>query len=951
MNFFCAPVIALLLCTLSCSAQDAIFKNYNEQNGLPSSEVYHLFEDHDGFIWFATDNGVVRFDGGEFKLFDKSNGLADAVVFSISEDPHQNLWFRTFAGVTSTYSNGKMTPYKYNNLLKLMRGGLGFNGLFADSIGQVYVSTTQYGFFKITADGALRALDTPGSAASIIRVTDKDYLVGYIGSLTNHVGRVLMNGKSYSLVVRTDEPGQILCKRWRNNMYFSIRNGIFKLTGDEAKLVFVTKEPIISLSIDKEDNLWVGFLAAGVKRFSEGTFLHPWDMPLLKNRSVTSVLQHSDGSYWIATLEKGVYNIPNPKIARYSLSVDSKTNFTIATEKNVFVGYYNGVLTCLNKQTKKEDWSINLRKPIVAGVFLKEKNLLWVATSTYSVLLNNRGGIEVEHPFVPGKVNFFNVKKLFRTADRIWGVSGLGALEFDLDGKFIAVHEIPFWSRNILVNGDDIYLAGITGLHKTDKTFQKVEEIKEFMNDKVSDLALLPDHRILVSTAGSGFKIIDGQKIKSFSKKSGLIFENIYSTAVDHRSLWLATEKGLLKVDLVKLLNTGVFNYEQLDRNSGLSSNKLNSILRGGDETWCFHNDGFSVFRDREFHFANQHPIPRLNSVSVNSKPVDSLQLLDLSFRDNNIEFDFGFQSYDNRNIFLRHRAKASDHWNYTEDFIVNYHAMAPGDYGFEVEYSTDRAHWKRITFPGRVVIRPVWWETIYFRLVIMLVTAMIIFIYFRSKYQARLLQLELADKLKAEKERIAQDLHDNIGSKLVSLSLGLNNVVKEYEIAPHTAEMIYTNVNTTVLELRDTIWAIQKEGITISEFCDKIKNLVWRLRQNNGSVQYDLQIRTEKEGHVLKPTQAINLYRIVQESIANSQKHSGASEVVILICQTLSDDYLTIKVEDNGKGFVFKGSMSSESYGLKNMEARASEVNASLEIQSKVGEGTRVLTSLRLSG
>jgi signal transduction histidine kinase len=174
---------------------------------------------------------------------------------------------------------------------------------------------------------------------------------------------------------------------------------------------------------------------------------------------------------------------------------------------------------------------------------------------------------------------------------------------------------------------------------------------------------------------------------------------------------------------------------------------------------------------------------------------------------------------------------------------------------------------------------------------------------------------------------------------------------VKEYEIAPDTAEMIYTNVNTTVLELRDTIWAIQKEGITIAEFCDKIKNLVWRLRQNNGSVQYDLQISTEEEDYVLKPTQAINLYRIVQEAIANSQKHSGASSVIVQISQAMHVSRFFVKVEDNGKGFALDHSRSDESYGLKNMKARATEVNASFEIQSNVGEGTRVLTCLPLSG
>jgi signal transduction histidine kinase len=929
-----------------------MFKNYNEQNGLPSSEVYYVFEDHNGFIWFATDNGVVRFDGGEFKLFNKSNGLADAVVFSISEDPHQNLWFRTFAGVASTYANGRMTPYKYNNLLKLMRGSIGFNGLFADSLGQVYVSTTQYGFFKITADGALKSLIIPRAAISIRQVTKKNFLIGYIGSRSYLLDRIIYEGKTFVPQVPYGEgvveSGLTLCTPWRNSMYVALNRYVYKLTDGVAKIAFTTKEPIISLSVDKDDNFWIGMMAGGAQRFSNDDFLRPWEMPILEGKSVTSVLQDNEGSYWISTLEKGVYNFPNPKIAQHNISIDSKTNFVLANDKSVFAGFYNGVLISLDRKSKKENWSINLHKPIVAGIFLKEKNLLWVATSISSFLIDDKGKIFKAYTVHHGEVNYFVSKKFFRTENRIWGMNGLGALEFDKNGEFLALHSLPFWCRNIFVKGNDIYLAGITGLHKTDKTFQKFEEIKDFANDKVSDLALLRGNRILVSTVGNGFKIISDNTIQSFSKANGLIFENIYSTALDH-FLWLATEKGLLKVDLDLLLDNGVVRYEHLDRNSGLTSNKVNFVLRNEEETWCVYNNGFSVFKDHEFHFANQHPIPRLNSVTVNSNVVDSSRLLDLSFRDNNIAFDFGFQSFDNRNIFLRHRARASNPWNYTEDFIINYHALAPGKYQFEVEYSTDRVNWRKIIFPNHVVIRPVWWETIYFRLSVMLVTALIFFIYFRSKYQARLLQLALAEKLKMEKERIAQDLHDNIGSKLVSLSLGLNNVVKEYEIAPETAEMIYSNVNTTVLELRDTIWAIQKEGVMLAEFCDKIKNLVWRLRQNKGTVHYDLQIKIEKEEQVLTPSQAINLYRIVQESIANSQKHSGASAVVIEIGQDLASDRLAIKIEDNGRGFVVKNSGSDESYGLKNMKARAAEVNASFEILSNPGEGTRVLATLTI--
>jgi nitrate/nitrite-specific signal transduction histidine kinase len=78
-------------------------------------------------------------------------------------------------------------------------------------------------------------------------------------------------------------------------------------------------------------------------------------------------------------------------------------------------------------------------------------------------------------------------------------------------------------------------------------------------------------------------------------------------------------------------------------------------------------------------------------------------------------------------------------------------------------------------------------------------------------------------------------------------------------------------------------------------------------------------------------------------------QMFSGAGAVVIEDCQDITFDHLSIKIEDNGKGFSIKNSGSEESYGLKNMKTRAAEVNASFEIHSNVGSGTRVVATLRL--
>jgi ligand-binding sensor domain-containing protein len=89
-------IILLITCNLSLQSQTPAFINFNESNGLPSNESYYVLQDHKGFIWITTDNGVVKFDGMDFTLFNKQNGLADNVNFSIHEDKHSRLWFRSY---------------------------------------------------------------------------------------------------------------------------------------------------------------------------------------------------------------------------------------------------------------------------------------------------------------------------------------------------------------------------------------------------------------------------------------------------------------------------------------------------------------------------------------------------------------------------------------------------------------------------------------------------------------------------------------------------------------------------------------------------------------------------------------------------------------------------------------------------------------------------------------
>jgi signal transduction histidine kinase/ligand-binding sensor domain-containing protein len=942
----------LLLClakVLPGMAQDIAYKNYHEQNGLPSSEVYSVFQDSNGLIWFTTDNGIVRFDGEELKVFNRSDGLSDPVIFSVFEDAHNNLWFRSFSGAAFIYREGRIKPYAFNARLKALVNKSPNSSLAIDSAGRMYVGVIGRGLFTIDTEGSVDTMEVTRSSLCLRSVTTNAFIAGSDSSFYDPKIFFTIDNKRYP-VSFSSAKGVFICFRYCGNvLYVSTGRHLFRCDRDNLKLLYTSSAPIISLSADRDNMLWVGFQNHGVKRFVNDLPDASWHMPLLRHRSVTGVLQDNEGGFWFSTLDRGVYYVPNLAVQNFSLPAESKINAVLEGAESIFIAYNHGILSCLDKKTNKEKWSVNVHEPIMSGLWEGKQDRVWISGPSKSLILDAQGKIVREHAYAFGARNFVGINKLVRNRNAVWGVNVYGVYKLNLKGDLLYKKKLDLWCRNILIDGGVAYLAGVTGLYRSDTSLTAIEKIDAFDNDKISGITRLPGDRILVTTIGNGFKIMQGEKVTAYGKEQGLVFENIYSVAVDS-ALWLGTEKGLLKVDLKSLLTREVVDYEMLNRNTGLLSSKVNFMARDNKVTWCFFNDGYSVVDMRAVHFANRHPIPRLKQTRINNTVTSPDRIGELSHQENTIGFTYGFLAFNNREIYLRHRlANTGKPWHYTQNLLIDYHALAPGNYAFSMEYSTDRLTWQTAGPPIAVHIRPAWWETTYFRLGVIVLLSLGFFVYFRARYKSRLLQLELENKLRSEKERIARDLHDNIGSKLVLLSLGFDQVVKQYAIESSVAEPILSNVSTTMSELRDTIWAIQKEGISIAEFCDKLRNHVWRLRQSAGTVHYELHTDIQHEHHMLTPTQAINLYRIVQEAIANSQRHSGGDRIAMRVWCSTDGHTFCISIEDNGKGFDVQN-MDGESHrGLRNMHSRASEICASFQLATRPGEGTHIEMALPL--
>lgn len=197
--------------------------------------------------------------------------------------------------------------------------------------------------------------------------------------------------------------------------------------------------------------------------------------------------------------------------------------------------------------------------------------------------------------------------------------------------------------------------------------------------------------------------------------------------------------------------------------------------------------------------------------------------------------------------------------------------------------------------------------------------------------------ELSALNQLQREKERISRDLHDNVGGQLSFVLYSLDGINEEN--TKKREELTYSineSIRSVINNLRETIWAINDEELTLNDLSDKLKIYTRNMFKNTSTkVVFSEQI---ENNYKLKSLVGLNLYRICQEIINNSFKYAQATEISISIKSTNNKTYIIIK--DNGVGFDINNN-SSNGFGLSNIKNRSIETEIELTLTSIIGIGT----------
>ena len=220
--------------------------------------------------------------------------------------------------------------------------------------------------------------------------------------------------------------------------------------------------------------------------------------------------------------------------------------------------------------------------------------------------------------------------------------------------------------------------------------------------------------------------------------------------------------------------------------------------------------------------------------------------------------------------------------------------------------------------------------------------------LYKENELKDALIKIETQNKLQEQRLRISRDLHDNIGAQLTFIISSIDNLKYGFEIEDEKLRRKLDGISeftsSTIYELRDTIWAMNKNEITFEDLQTRISNYIDKAHVFEDKINFTYNVAKNVDlNRKFSSVEGMNIHRVIQESIHNSLKHAKPSQIHVEVAQNLHN--LQIIISDNGSGFDIKSSVKGN--GLINMQKRINEIGGELEIISKPKNGTQVVITL----
>lgn len=203
--------------------------------------------------------------------------------------------------------------------------------------------------------------------------------------------------------------------------------------------------------------------------------------------------------------------------------------------------------------------------------------------------------------------------------------------------------------------------------------------------------------------------------------------------------------------------------------------------------------------------------------------------------------------------------------------------------------------------------------------------------------------KIETQNKLQEQRLQISRDLHDNIGSQLTFIISSVDNIKYAFEIQNSKLDNKLSSISnfakSTIIELRDTIWAMNNSEITFEDLQTRIHNFVEKAKEAKQEIEFEFTIEESLLGAKFTSIEGMNIYRTIQEAVNNSIKYADAKNIKIGIKHKKND--IVMMISDDGKGFD-EGKIELGN-GINNMKKRIADCGGNIIFNTKQEEGTQI--------
>lgn len=928
-------------------AQHYQFKKYKVEDGMVSNETYAIIQDSKKQIWVSTVSGISCFNGKTFKNYTTEDGLASNAVFSLFEDSKGRIWVGSLKGI-SIIENGKISIPKNMDFSSLGSA----NSFLEAEDGTIYIFFLRGIVSFKTGKWKIVMRDTgENSASSFQMATWYDSNTIYITSIRKSIFKLTLNPFKLENIYTEKEGINNICYSIvvdkEKNIWVGAYGGLYKIV--KGNITYYNFNPeefdinrVYDIYEENENELFLSFEGNGFGIFNKATGKIKIYNELngLPSKYIYRTIKDTEGNHWMTSYGEGLIRFRDTSFKIYDQERGLPTNNVndLAEWKNETIMATDSGAIAIN--SKKEIRHLTKKEPIT-NLFVTPENTLLIASKTKVLEFSENAPSKLVDEGV------YNLLYKDKKATYLFETDRIKVLTKDSTYFVKSKRAIDF--KPI---GDRYILCKIAGLFQFNgTTIDTIPGLSYIDHHDFRSMDVINEHELI---AGSEKKLYhiklqnDGFKIQVFEMSRFPLLKNFRALKVDGKNLWLAGRDVFYKINLELLLSKDSISEKHYNTIPHFLENDIdfNSLLITKNKTIMASSlSGVLAFKEQDFISNTRAPELLLSDIRLFAEPFnDSLYKsskgIVLPYQKNYLSFSLEAVTFTNpENVHYSYRMKGlrdRDDWSPpTKDSRVVFSYLPPGDYTFEFTADNGNGIWQDQPYQYSFKIKLPFWKTAIFWILLILFVSISVLLYilYKNKASQKRNEAYTHNLLKAQEDeriRVARELHDSVGQKLMLLTK------KTKTIGNSEMESLAGN---TLEELRSISRGLHPANLEKLGATAAIRTLIDEVDANT-DIFFSYEI--DNIDHLLSKEDALHLYRIIQEVLNNMVKHAEAKSASITI-EKKTENIETI-ISDNGKGFlILDKTKSTTSLGMKTLVERAKILHSKIDIKSQLNQGTTV--------